>query len=128
MDLLDWTRLGTGHDWDRTRLGRAGRGSPIGGDRVLLALPFRRVKIEPLTATIGAGIDGVDLSSKLSDDTVAERRTALWEGKGFFSRGQHHPHRAEDSPHARPPPNAVPPPPGVFPPPPGRPRSPRPPA
>ncbi len=89
MDLLDWTRLGTGHDWDRTRLGRAGRGSPIGGDRVLLALPFRRVKIEPLTATIGAEIDGVDLSSELSDDTVAEIRAALLEWKVVFFRDQH---------------------------------------
>ena len=45
--------------------------------------------VEPLTATIGAEVDGVDLSSDLDDETVAELRAALLEWKVLFFRDQH---------------------------------------
>ena len=45
--------------------------------------------IEPLTATIGAEIGGVDLADDLSDDTIAEIREALLEWKVIFFRDQH---------------------------------------
>jgi len=48
-----------------------------------------RVRIEPLTATIGAEIDGVDLASPLSDDQIAEIRAALLAWKVIFFRDQH---------------------------------------
>jgi taurine dioxygenase len=47
------------------------------------------VKIEPLTATIGAEIGGVDLASEVSDDTIAEIRAALLAWKVIFFRDQH---------------------------------------
>ncbi len=47
------------------------------------------MKIEPLTATIGAEIGGVDLASDLSDDTIAAIRAALLEWKVIFFRDQH---------------------------------------
>jgi taurine dioxygenase len=47
------------------------------------------VRIEPLTATIGAEIDGVDLASPLSDDQIAEIRAALLAWKVIFFRDQH---------------------------------------
>jgi len=45
--------------------------------------------IDPLTATIGAEIGGVDLAGDLSDDIVAELRRALLEWKVVFFRDQH---------------------------------------
>jgi taurine dioxygenase len=45
--------------------------------------------IEPLTATIGAEIGGVDISEDLSDETVAEIRQALLDWKVVFFRDQH---------------------------------------
>ena len=45
--------------------------------------------IEPLTTTIGAEIDGVDLADDLSDETIAGIRTALLEWKVIFLRDQH---------------------------------------
>ena len=47
------------------------------------------MKIEPLTAMIGAEIGGVDLASDLSDDEIAEIRAALLEWKVIFFRDQH---------------------------------------
>jgi taurine dioxygenase len=47
------------------------------------------MKVEPLTATIGAEILGVDLSSELSDDVIAELRAALLDWKVIFFRDQH---------------------------------------
>ena len=47
------------------------------------------MKIEPLTATIGAEIDGVDLAGSVSDETIAEIRSALLEWKVIFFRDQH---------------------------------------
>lgn len=47
------------------------------------------MRIEPLTATIGAEIGDVDLSSELSDDSVAAIRAALLEWKVIFFRDQH---------------------------------------
>ncbi len=44
--------------------------------------------VEPLTATIGAEIFGVDLSEELSDETVAAIRAALLEWKVVFFRDQ----------------------------------------
>jgi len=45
--------------------------------------------IEPLTATIGAEIGGVDLADELSDDVIDELRQALLDWKVIFFRGQH---------------------------------------
>ena len=45
--------------------------------------------IEPLTATIGAEVGGVDLADDLSDDTIAELRQALLDWKVIFFRDQH---------------------------------------
>ena len=45
--------------------------------------------IEPLTATIGAEIGGVDLADDLTDDTIAEIRSALIDWKVVFFRDQH---------------------------------------
>jgi taurine dioxygenase len=47
------------------------------------------ITIEPLTATIGAEIGGVDLADDLSDETIAEIRAALLEWKVVFFRDQH---------------------------------------
>ena len=47
------------------------------------------MEIEPLTATIGAEIGGVDLASDLSDDVIAEIRAALLAWKVIFFRDQH---------------------------------------
>jgi len=44
--------------------------------------------VEPLTATIGAEISGVDLASPLSDDEIAAIRAALLEWKVVFFRDQ----------------------------------------
>jgi taurine dioxygenase len=46
------------------------------------------VKIEPLTATIGAEIGGVDLASPVSDDVIAGIRAALLKWKVIFFRDQ----------------------------------------
>src|SRR5579862_4376633 len=46
------------------------------------------MQIEPLTATIGAEIGGVDLASDLSDDVIAEIRAALLAWKVIFFRDQ----------------------------------------
>ena len=53
-----------------------------------MALGFRRVEIEPLTATIGAEIGGVDLASPVSDDVIAGIRAALLKWKVIFFRDQ----------------------------------------
>lgn len=45
--------------------------------------------VEPLTASIGAEIDGVDLTEPLSDDVVAALRSALLDWKVIFFRDQH---------------------------------------
>jgi taurine dioxygenase len=47
------------------------------------------VKIEPLTATIGAEIGGVDLAGPLADDDITEIRAALLAWKVIFFREQH---------------------------------------
>ena len=47
------------------------------------------MKIEPLTATIGAEIGDVDLASDLPDETVVEIRDALLQWKVIFFRDQH---------------------------------------
>ncbi len=46
------------------------------------------MRVEPLTATIGAEISGVDLASNLSEGTVAAIRAALLEWKVIFFRDQ----------------------------------------
>lgn len=47
------------------------------------------VKVEPLTATIGAEVGGVDLADDLGDDVIDEIRQALLEWKVLFFRDQH---------------------------------------
>jgi len=47
------------------------------------------VELEPLTATIGAEVKGVDLAGDLDDDTVAAIRSALLEWKVLFFRDEH---------------------------------------
>jgi taurine dioxygenase len=47
------------------------------------------ITIEPLTATIGAEVGGVDLADDLSDAVVAELRKALLDWKVLFFRDQH---------------------------------------
>jgi taurine dioxygenase len=47
------------------------------------------MKVEPLTATIGAEIGGVDLASPLPDDVIAAVRAALLQWKVIFFRDQH---------------------------------------
>jgi taurine dioxygenase len=45
--------------------------------------------VEPLTATIGAEVVGVDLADDLSDEVVEQLRAALLEWKVLFFRDQH---------------------------------------
>ncbi|HEX4819126.1 MAG TPA: TauD/TfdA family dioxygenase [Acidimicrobiales bacterium] len=47
------------------------------------------LELEPLTATIGAEVRGVDLATDLDDDTIAAIRSALLEWKVLFFRDQH---------------------------------------
>ncbi len=47
------------------------------------------ITIDPMTATIGAEVGGVDLADELSDETIAEIRGALLEWKVLFFRDQH---------------------------------------
>jgi alpha-ketoglutarate-dependent taurine dioxygenase len=47
------------------------------------------IEVEPLTATIGAEIGGVDLADDLDDDVIDELRAALLEWKVIFFRDQH---------------------------------------
>src|SRR5215510_13626367 len=51
--------------------------------------PFRHLDLRPLSPTIGAEIDGVDLRNALDDETIAEVRQALLEYKVIFLRDQH---------------------------------------
>lgn len=46
------------------------------------------LSVRPLTPTIGAELDGLDLTSPLSDETVAEVRAALLAHLVVFMRGQ----------------------------------------
>ena len=46
------------------------------------------LKLEPLTATIGAEVEGVDLADDLADDVIAEVREALLRWKVLFFRDQ----------------------------------------
>jgi len=49
---------------------------------------FTRLAINPLTPTIGAEIEGIDLREELDDDAVAEIRQALLDWKVIFFRDQ----------------------------------------
>ena len=78
---------------------------------------FSRLKLSPITARIGAEIEGIDLREDLSDDTIAEIRSALMTYKVVFFRDQAitedqhiafarrfgdlevHPMTAQDQPH-----------------------------
>src|SRR6478735_12355966 len=51
-------------------------------------LPSVPITVEPMTATIGAEIGGVDLADDLSPETIAEIRTALLDWKVIFFRDQ----------------------------------------
>ncbi len=48
-----------------------------------------RLEVEPLTATIGAEISGVNLAHDLSDETIVALREALLAWKVIFFRDQH---------------------------------------
>lgn len=52
------------------------------------ATTFERFAVSPLTPTIGAEIEGVDLGSELCDQTIAEIRRALLTHKVIFFRDQ----------------------------------------
>src|SRR3954462_3775117 len=54
------------------------------------------LEIEPLTATIGAEVGGVDLADEIADAVVDELREALLEWKVLFFRDQH---RLDRAPH-----------------------------
>jgi taurine dioxygenase len=54
----------------------------------LSASTFTRIKVEPLTPSIGAEIFGVDLRDELSDAMIAEIRAALLKHKVIFFRDQ----------------------------------------
>jgi taurine dioxygenase len=47
------------------------------------------ISVEPMTATIGAEIGGVDLADDLADEVIAEIRQALLDWKVIFFRDQH---------------------------------------
>lgn len=52
------------------------------------ARQFQRLRVAPLTPTIGAEIEDIDLSGELDDDVIAEVRTALLDHKVIFFRNQ----------------------------------------
>jgi taurine dioxygenase len=51
--------------------------------------PDRALRIEPLTATIGAVIDGIDLTERLTDDELVDLRAAIHRHRVVFLRDQH---------------------------------------
>jgi len=51
--------------------------------------PYERFSVTPLSPTIGAEIDGVDLSRPLAGEVLADLRRALLEWKVIFFRDQH---------------------------------------
>ena len=57
------------------------------------ARPARQISVNPMTAHIGAMIDGVDLAGELSPSAVATIRQALLDWKVVFFRDQHLDHR-----------------------------------
>jgi taurine dioxygenase len=52
-------------------------------------MPAHRVTFEPLSPTIGAEVNGVDLREDVSDDAIATIRRGLLEHKVLFFREQH---------------------------------------
>jgi len=54
-----------------------------------LATPTARITVERVAGHIGAEISGVDLSTPLDSETIAEIRSALLANKVVFFRGQH---------------------------------------
>jgi taurine dioxygenase len=53
------------------------------------AEPCRRLTLRPLSPTVGAEVDGVDVAAPLDDETLAELRRALLDYKVIFFRDQH---------------------------------------
>lgn len=53
------------------------------------ASPAAKLSVRPVTARIGAVIEGVRISGDIPDETVAAIRSALLEYKVIFFRGQH---------------------------------------
>lgn len=53
-----------------------------------VAAPYDRFGLRPLTPTIGAVVDGVDLGSSMDDDLLGDLRRALLEWKVLFFEGQ----------------------------------------
>jgi taurine dioxygenase len=53
------------------------------------AEPYRRLTLRPLSPTVGAEVDGVDVAAPLDDETLAELRRALLDYKVIFFRDQH---------------------------------------
>jgi alpha-ketoglutarate-dependent sulfate ester dioxygenase len=54
----------------------------------LRALTWRNFEARQISATVGAELSGIDLTSALSDDTIAELRKALHDYKVIFFRDQ----------------------------------------
>lgn len=59
-----------------------------GGDGVAVAEPYRTIQVERIAGSLGAEISGIDLSSDLPDETVAEIRRAWLENLVVFFRDQ----------------------------------------
>lgn len=51
--------------------------------------PYRRIELTPLTPTIGAEVEGVDLALPMAPELIDEVRQALAEWKVLFFRDQH---------------------------------------
>ncbi len=54
----------------------------------LLSMKWSHFSVEPMSATIGGTISGIDLRQDLSDDVIAELRSALLAYKVLFFRNQ----------------------------------------
>jgi len=53
------------------------------------ALPYHRITLRPLSPTVGAEVEGIDIGAPLDDETFAELRRALLDYKAIFFRDQH---------------------------------------
>ncbi len=72
--------------WDDVWVGPLGH---LAEERERLgAMEWAHFSVTPLAATVGAELDGIDLTAELSDDAIAEVRAALHAYKVIFFRDQ----------------------------------------